>query len=93
MLRFVTNYAFFGNLWAKESVFFGAKNSVFWTRSVQLLAYIILNSICKFAITRKNDAFVAKIANPLYKKFSCPTLLSPPFFIPNLSTFSYSPQK
>ena len=40
---------------------FWVKNSGSWARSA-LLHGILLSKICKFAITRKNDAFVAKIA-------------------------------
>ena len=36
----------------------------------------ILNQICKFAITRKNDAFLAKIANTLITKVCWPFLPS-----------------
>ena len=52
-LRFVAICALFGDLWAKK-VPFWVKNSVSWARSALF---------CKFAITRKNDAFVAKIVN------------------------------
>ena len=56
-LRFVAIYALFGELWAKKEPFW-VKNSVSWARS-ELLHGIY----CIFAITRKNDAFDAKIVN------------------------------
>ena len=53
-LRFVAIYSLFGDLWAKKMPFW-VKHSVSWARNALLHG--------KFAITRKNDAFVAKIAN------------------------------
>ena len=56
LLRFVAMYAFFGE--------FGQKKSVFWAKSAQKQFYGVWSALLtKFAITRKNDAFVAKIAN------------------------------
>ena len=45
---------FFGS----KQFFLGKKFTFTWYK-----LHIILNQICKFAITRKNDAFVAKIIN------------------------------
>ena len=42
----------------QKQCFLGKKCTITW-----YLLYIILNKICKFAITRENDAFVANIAN------------------------------
>ena len=55
-LRFVAIYALFWRSLGKKSAFLG-QNSVSWARSA--LLHIILNWIYKFAITRKNDDFIA----------------------------------
>ena len=41
------------------------------------ILHIVLNYICNFAITRKNDVFVAKIANTRLTKVMWPFLLLP----------------
>ena len=66
------------------NIHFGQKMGFLWSKTVFLaqdvqlctlctitsyILHIILNQICKFAITRKNDAFVAKIANTHFPKF------------------------
>ena len=74
--RFVAIYALFGRLWAKKSVlkyiFFSKKCAISW-----YILHIILNQICKFAITRKNDRFVAKLAIMRLAKVLWPILPSP----------------
>ena len=66
ILRFVAIYALFGRLWSKKFSFFGQKQC-FLSMKGTITWYIlqIICQICKFATTRKNDAFVAKIANKL----------------------------
>ena len=75
---FVAIYALFGRLWAKKSAllgqkqfFLGKKCPITW----QIL-HFILNWICKFAVTCKNDAFVAKIANTCLTK-TCVAIFTP----------------
>ena len=72
ILWFVAIYALFGRLWTKERLFW-VKNNVSWAKLCLMtwfILHIILNWICKFAITRKNDAFVVKIANMRVTKIS-----------------------
>ena len=45
-------------LLGQKKCFLGKECTITW-----YILHIILNQICKFVITRKNDAFVAKIAN------------------------------
>ena len=45
-------------LFGSKTVFLGQEVHYYWS-----LSHIIFSKICKFAITRKNDAFVAKIVN------------------------------
>ena len=68
-LRFVAIYALFGDLRAKK-VPFWVKNSVSWARITWYILQILLSLSCKFAITRKNDAFVTKIVNTRLTKIS-----------------------
>ena len=74
MLRFVVIYTLFGNLWAKQKLFFGQKQCFLdkkYTVSLNIL-HIILNKMSGFVITRKNDAFVAKIVNMRLTKICMP---------------------
>ena len=77
-LRFVTIYALFGDLWAKKCLlgqkqcFLGKKCTITW-----YILHISVSYFCKFAITRKNDAFVAKIVN------TCLTKIFMAIFVPD----------
>ena len=55
-----------------KTVFLEPKCTTAWH-----VLHIILSYICKFATTRKNDAFVAKIAITRLTKISWPFLRSP----------------
>ena len=59
-LRFVEIYALFGDLWAKTVPYLGQKQCFLGKKCI--ISWYILH-IYKFAITRKNDAFVARIVN------------------------------
>ena len=61
ILRFVTIYALFGNLWAKSASL--GQKQCFLDKKCSITCYmlqIILSKISQFTITRKNDVFVAK---------------------------------
>ena len=55
-LRFVAIYTLFGDLWAKTVPYLGQKQCFLGKKCI--ISWYILH-IYKFAITRKNDAFVA----------------------------------
>ena len=67
--RFVAIYALFGDLWAK---------TVF-------LWHISLSKFCNFAITRKKDAFDAKIVNTRLTKI-CIAIFAPDERLPSSAT-------
>ena len=81
-LRFVAMYTIFGRLWAIKC-FLSKKCTITW-----YILHIILH-----LITRKNDAFVAKIANTrLTKNFVCEQPLWQIFFALSVSMKRRSPK-
>ena len=60
--------------WGQEQCFLGKKITIAWC-----ILHIILNQICKFAITQKNDAFVANFFMAIFalaeRLPTCATLL------------------
>ena len=67
---------FFEIIWKKKCLF-GLKTVFLWQEVHYCMVYIAyFTQICKFAITRKNDAFVAKIVNTRLTKFFHTSYLS-----------------
>ena len=60
ILRFIAIYALCGNLWAKKC-FFGSKTVIFCARNALWHGMYCILYWVKFAIMRKNVAYVAKI--------------------------------
>ena len=87
-LRFVAIYALFGDLWAKK-VPFGVKHSVSWAKSALLHGIYCIFHFCKFAITRKNDAFDAKIVNTRLTKILI-AIFAPNERLPSFATLLLS---
>ena len=58
---FVAIYALFGRFWANKVLFWFLGQEVHYY--IVHILHIVLNEICKFVITCKNDAIVARIAN------------------------------
>ena len=66
MLRFTFFFRSLGKksaLLGQKQCFLGRKCTITW-----YILHILLSLICEFAISRKNDAFVAKIENTLLTK-------------------------
>ena len=87
-LRFVAIYALFGNLWTKKCSF-GSKNSVSWARRALLHGIYCIFHWVKIAITRKNDAFEAKIVNMRLTKIFI-AIFAPDERLPSSATLQYN---
>ena len=95
ILKFVSIYTLYENLWAKKRAVW-VKNSVVWAKKVTHIWYVLhikQSLMCKFVITRKNNTFVAKIVNTLLTKvfmvilppLKCCQLLPPCLLIQQIS--------